>query len=409
MADDRRDEPDRQAEPTGDPHRSRERPPAAAADARPDGARRAPDRAVLAVAIAVFVAVALVKPWPSGDARPGSSLPRRARRSPTERAVAPTPSPAIRLDCQDPPGWRIFSREFWSGGVLRSWRSLDPGRPGPRPRWTRRSPSSRSARTIAALGYCAPWAGPERPPDDVAVLDLGARRSGATGAVAGVQQVDARRRPSADLSGRRSAALSTRPPAIAGRRAIPCPSGRRARTSSSWPRPAGSAGGRCGSPRRAVRPSPARASAAGARPIARTMAPMDLGLDGLRALVGGGRAASGARSRTELAGEGGAGRPDRPARSDRLDEAAAADRRARGPGRPVDRRRARPRRSTTAVDAARRARPPRRELRRPARRHFADLDEATWTAAIDGVLWTRPAPDPGGPAAPPRRRRRRRS
>src|SRR4029079_17326399 len=100
----------------------RERPPVATATlVRMGGAGRR--TTVPAAAIAGFVRVAIVKPWPSGTApvfsfRPGTPPPTEA--------PSADPLAALRLDCQDPPGWRIFSREVWPGGVLRSWRSMIP-------------------------------------------------------------------------------------------------------------------------------------------------------------------------------------------------------------------------------------------------------------------------------------------
>jgi hypothetical protein len=140
------------------------RPPAQTATfARIGGAGRGPG--IIVAAVAIFLAVALIKPWPGGG------LPR-----PTARPATPPPTQqpsadplaAIRLDCQDPPGWRIFSRERWAGGTLRSWRSVEPvidaaGPTDPRIPLIPISPE------IVALGYCAPWGAAERPPDDVAV------------------------------------------------------------------------------------------------------------------------------------------------------------------------------------------------------------------------------------------------
>ena len=185
MADDRHDDAERDAGADRDDASPsiRERPPVAtAALVRMEGAGRR--TTVLAVAIALFVAVAIVKPWPSGTA-PGFSF-RPGTPPPTE-APSADPLAALRLDCQDPPGWRIFSREVWPGGVLRSWRSMIP-LAGPATPLNPAIPVIPISPDIAALGYCAPWAGPERPPDDVAVV-IWSVRSGATGA-ADVRQVE---------------------------------------------------------------------------------------------------------------------------------------------------------------------------------------------------------------------------
>jgi hypothetical protein len=179
VADDRHDDAERDEASSS----VRERPPVATTTlVRMDGAGRR--TTVLVVAIAVFVAVALVKPWPSGTA-PGFSL-RPGTPPPTESPSA-DPLAAIRLDCQDPPGWRIFSREIWSGGVLRSWRSLVPVA-GPTTPLNAAIPIVPISPEITALGYCAPGPGPERPPDEVA-LRIWSVGSGATGA-ADVREVE---------------------------------------------------------------------------------------------------------------------------------------------------------------------------------------------------------------------------
>jgi hypothetical protein len=148
----------------------RQEPPAERAPAagpstlvRTGSAGRGPG--LIVVAVAVFVAIALVKPWP------GASGPR-----PTPRAVAPAPTQrpsvdplaATRADCQDPPSWRIYSRERWPGGTLRSWRTLVPNASatGPLDASIAAIPISTQ---IETLGFCSPWEGPERPPDDATV------------------------------------------------------------------------------------------------------------------------------------------------------------------------------------------------------------------------------------------------
>jgi hypothetical protein len=158
--------------PDGDDHRQprgpdggvREPPPAAITTlARTSGAGRGP--AMLVAAVVIFVGLAILKPWPAGTTPSFSDRPGTP--PPTEQPSA-DPLAGIRLDCQDPPGWRIFSREPWQGGVLRSWRSLIPvssagSAADPA------IPVIPVSRQIVALGYCAPWTPPERPPDDVAV------------------------------------------------------------------------------------------------------------------------------------------------------------------------------------------------------------------------------------------------
>jgi hypothetical protein len=138
-----------------------------------------PDRGpfVLVAAAVLFVAVALIKPWPGGG------TPRPLPADTPAPTVAPTVDPlaAIRLDCQDPPGWRVFSRERWARGVLRSWRTLDPAHAASGP-LDPAIPDLPIGPGIVALGYCAIWSGPDRPPDDgvVRVWSVGPGGGGAT-------------------------------------------------------------------------------------------------------------------------------------------------------------------------------------------------------------------------------------
>jgi hypothetical protein len=115
--------------------------------------------------VALFIAVAVVKPWPGS----GGTPPQVPGDTPAP-TVAPTADAlaAIRVDCQDPPGWRVFSREQWARGVLRDWRTLEPAHQAFGP-LDPSIPDLRIGPGIVALGYCATWSGPDRPPDDVTV------------------------------------------------------------------------------------------------------------------------------------------------------------------------------------------------------------------------------------------------
>lgn len=156
------DGPDWQESPAGPTDGTRTRP-AASASARIGSADRGPGLVV--VAVAIFLAIALIKPWPGGgDPRP---VAHPGTPPPTEQPSV-DPLAAIRIDCDQPPGWRIFSRELWAGGILRSWLSMEPltSASGPLDPAIPAIPISPS---IVALGYCAPWEGPDRPPAGVAV------------------------------------------------------------------------------------------------------------------------------------------------------------------------------------------------------------------------------------------------
>ncbi|HEY7131477.1 MAG TPA: hypothetical protein VH440_04455 [Candidatus Limnocylindrales bacterium] len=172
------------------------RPPAASTLVRIGGPDRGPG--LIVVAIAVFVVIALVKPWPVPSA--GGPTFGPATPPPTTQPTV-DPLAAIRLDCQDPPSWRIFSRERWPGGVLRSWLSLEPlaTATGPLDPAIRAIPISPE---IVALGYCAPWTGPERPPDDVRFLAW----------AVGVEESDGVARPVATSLELRSASTTLAPP-----------------------------------------------------------------------------------------------------------------------------------------------------------------------------------------------------
>lgn len=121
---------------------------------------------VLALVIALFLGVALVKPWGSpGDAPP--ARPVTVERSAPPSGPAPTADPlaALRVHCQEPIGWRTYSRERWSGGIVRSWRSMAPISDAGGP-LDRRIPVVPLGAAVEAMGYCSPWRAPERPPDD---------------------------------------------------------------------------------------------------------------------------------------------------------------------------------------------------------------------------------------------------
>jgi hypothetical protein len=110
--------------------------------------------------IAIFVAVALLKPWPD------AGVPR-----PTPRViVAPVavatldPLAELRHHCQEPPDWRIYSQERWGNMTVRSWRTLQPAYRATGP-LDPAIPIVPLGARIDALGYCSPWSPDQRPPD----------------------------------------------------------------------------------------------------------------------------------------------------------------------------------------------------------------------------------------------------
>ena len=139
-----------------------ERPDGAPATVRLASAGRGPG--LIVGLIAVFVAIALIKPWSfgGGSTRP---IPR-----PTPAAAAPSADPlaALRLHCQEPDGWRVYSREHWATLTVHSWRSLDPASAADGP-LDPRIPIVAVVAEIDGLGYCSPWTTNQRPPADAQV------------------------------------------------------------------------------------------------------------------------------------------------------------------------------------------------------------------------------------------------
>jgi hypothetical protein len=140
------------------------RPIAFRAEMPSDRGRHDPRR--LIVAAVIFVAIALVKPWPQVVRAP--VIPATPDPAIADASVGPSPTPpsAVSLLCYEPRGWRVASVEMTLGFRMRSWglivpiRATDPRDPAI-PREVVVSPS------LVALGYCAPIDRP--PPDDVAL------------------------------------------------------------------------------------------------------------------------------------------------------------------------------------------------------------------------------------------------
>ena len=130
-----------------------------------------PERRLLlpVVLVGIFIAAAVVKPW-------GPPVPL---------AVAPDPTPVVevvatalaaatpdetdlRRHCQEPLGWRVYSREGWHGRTVRAWRSVEPVGAAGGP-MDPSVPVVQLGPGIEALGYCSPWTGVERPADRAAM------------------------------------------------------------------------------------------------------------------------------------------------------------------------------------------------------------------------------------------------
>lgn len=120
---------------------------------------------IVSVLIAVFVTLALVKPWSDG---PGAPHPTPRVTAAPVQVPSIDPLAGLRRNCEQPVGWRVYSRERWAKLSVRSWKSLDPahGAGGPLDSGI---PVLTLPAQIDALGYCSPWTGGERPPSDALV------------------------------------------------------------------------------------------------------------------------------------------------------------------------------------------------------------------------------------------------
>lgn len=128
-----------------------------------------PTVSTVVAAIAVVLAVAIVKPWGEGGGGPGLLI--QATGSPPaaapSRVPGPTPDAAraiVSALCLEPTGWRLYATERWSDRNVRSWKSIEPVAAADGPGDPRVPFFPETSRTILTLGYCAPVTGPERPP-----------------------------------------------------------------------------------------------------------------------------------------------------------------------------------------------------------------------------------------------------
>lgn len=136
--------------------------------------------------IGLFLVVALIKPWVGPAVGAPSFEPVAAGPAAPAPSVAPDLLAGLRDHCQEPIGWRVYSRELWIGRPVRTWRSVEP--------LARASGPADPAIPIVplgpfvdALGYCSPWTDPERPPDDARVAAW--QRADAAGGGEGVTVV----------------------------------------------------------------------------------------------------------------------------------------------------------------------------------------------------------------------------
>jgi len=138
---------------------------------------------VALAAAAVFLVLAILKPWTAIPGFEAGGSPRAGAGGPNpEQAMGsgaapqrPSASPAadaasdLERHCPQPSGWRVFAHERWSGGTVRSWKSLTPSRDASGPLDPTIPMVQVTSQQIPLLGYCAPWHGPDQPPDTAAV------------------------------------------------------------------------------------------------------------------------------------------------------------------------------------------------------------------------------------------------
>jgi hypothetical protein len=115
---------------------------------------------LLAALILVFIVGAVLKPWASATRPQG--LVQGATPQPTQ--VAPSVEPdalaGLRAQCEEPEGWRVYSR----GGFLDLAVRVEPATAAAGP-LDPAMPLIQVGVVNEAVGYCAPWTGAERPPD----------------------------------------------------------------------------------------------------------------------------------------------------------------------------------------------------------------------------------------------------
>jgi hypothetical protein len=122
-------------------------------------------------AVAAFLVIAVLKPW--GTTAPTAGTRGAPSPVPDRQLIAAAPRDDdladLRSNCDEPFGWRVYSREGRITGMpFRVWSSVTPATSATGP--TDPSiPLVQVAPTIEALGYCAPWRGADAPPEGVAV------------------------------------------------------------------------------------------------------------------------------------------------------------------------------------------------------------------------------------------------
>jgi hypothetical protein len=153
-------------------------------------ARRDRRSLIVLVAGVVFLAAAIGKPWSWGTPPDDPGSPRldgvATALAPAADGSGPPALDAtgmakdrIRAHCQDPLGWRVYTRERWSGTPVRVWRRLEPAMSATGP-VDPTIPTVEVGPEVFALGYCSPWSSDEAPPAG-AIVSAWRIEPGATG------------------------------------------------------------------------------------------------------------------------------------------------------------------------------------------------------------------------------------
>jgi hypothetical protein len=150
----------------------------------------------IAVILAAFLAVAIVKPWPSASLSGDAAASHAPRVASAEPRPTETISPVAGY-CNDPVGWRVATVEqLLDGTALRGWGAVEPiVATGPRD--VRIQFFVVSSASVSALGYCAPpydippadaqvriyRVDDRRTPEQVSVVRLGPNPASSLGAL----------------------------------------------------------------------------------------------------------------------------------------------------------------------------------------------------------------------------------
>ena len=118
--------------------------------------------------IVLFVVAAFLKPWDTASHALAPSGPGLTVSPASHQSSGPDPLAGLREHCQEPLGWRVYSRELWIGRPVRTWRSIEPAGHASGPA-DRALPFVALGPIVDALGYCSPWTGLERPPENARI------------------------------------------------------------------------------------------------------------------------------------------------------------------------------------------------------------------------------------------------